>query len=116
MRADFPPRVTSFLHGQKLHHESPPPGSLVSHEMTTQRSPKEMGLGAALIFPVISPLRSLLSTRKPGSAFRCYSNLRRCNCCWFTQACKMIVAKQKFQFFACRVGGIESACFLDTVF
>jgi hypothetical protein len=34
-----------------------------------QRSPKEMGLGAALIFPVISPLRSLLSTRKTRISF-----------------------------------------------
>jgi hypothetical protein len=37
---------------------------LVSHEITTQPCPKEMGFGFALILPVIALARSLLLTRR----------------------------------------------------
>src|SRR5207244_12267275 len=57
--------LTSFSSpGEVEMRTSAPAGSFVSHEITTQPCPKEMGFGLALIFPVIAPVRSVLLTSK----------------------------------------------------
>src|SRR4029453_14603401 len=53
--------LTSFSSpGEVETRTSPPAGSFVSHEITTQPCPKEIGFGVALFFPVICPVRSVL--------------------------------------------------------
>src|SRR6266699_4801562 len=59
------PWLTSFSSPEEVKTRiSPPAGSLVSHEITTQPCPKETGFGFALILPVISPVRCVLLTGK----------------------------------------------------
>src|SRR5204863_1066187 len=62
--------LTSFSSpGEVEMRTSAPPGSFVSHEITTQPCPKEMGFGFALIFPVIASVRFLLLTERPRISF-----------------------------------------------
>ena len=59
---DGPPCVTSFSSSAPVETRiSAPAGSFVSQEIT-QRCPKKSGFGFAFIFPVISPVGSVLFT------------------------------------------------------
>src|ERR1044071_6712255 len=74
---DLPWLTTFSSPGEVETRISAPVGSFVSHEITTQPSPNEMGFGFALIFPVIFPACLLLLTgAKPGLAFGCQRDLR----------------------------------------
>src|SRR5262245_61708811 len=69
---DDPPCVTSFSSAPVETRISAPVGSFVSQE-TTQRCPKNSGFGFASIFPVISPVGSVLFTA--GTNISCYDEL-----------------------------------------
>jgi len=64
-RESFPVGVSLSVSSRASAAETrtlPPAGSSVSHEITAQPWPTKIGLGLAAIFPVISPVRSLLRT------------------------------------------------------
>jgi len=60
------PRLTSLSSPKDVQtRTSAPAGSFVSHEITTEPCPNEVGFGFGLMFPVITPDGRVLLTRKP---------------------------------------------------